>query len=264
MATFKFINKLQGKRVIIFGGTSGIGYAVAEALVEHSANIIITGSNTGRLQTTIQRLTASYPHVEESQISIQLCDLSNTDALEDNLRDLFKAASENGSKKIDHIVFSAGNHFDVAGGITGTDMNVIKDIMSVRAYGPIFVAKIIAKTDYVNKSDSSSFTFTAGTAHTRPRPTWSIVSMLSGGLVGLARGLALDLAPVRVNVVQPGNVHTELYERAGPAAIEVTRKSTLLKKLGQPEDVAEAYLYFMKDTAADGTFIISDSGRLLA
>jgi NAD(P)-dependent dehydrogenase (short-subunit alcohol dehydrogenase family) len=263
MASYKFINKLQGKRAIIFGGTSGIGYAVAEGLIENTADIIICGSNLEKLKTTIQRLHASYPGVRADQISTYVCDLTDTTGLEDNLREVLKSASENGTKKIDHIVFTAGNRFDVSGGIAGTDINIINSVMGVRGYVPVIIAKVIATTDYVKKSDSSSFTFTAGTAHVRPRPNWAVVSMLSGALVGLSRGLALDLAPVRVNVVHPGAVKTELFERAGQVVMDNASNVTLLKKLGKPEDIAEAYLYFMKDSAADGSAINSDCGKLL-
>lgn len=242
-----------------------MGYAVAEAVLEHGASLIISGSKPEKLARAVERLQSSYPDITKNgnEIVTIACDLSQTDVLEDRLRDLFKTASENGSKKIDHVVFTAGDPMNLAGGIAGTDFNIVHSLMAVRVFAPTIIAKIIATTDYVNKSATSSFTMTSGTAHLRPRKTWSIVSMFSGALQGLASGLAVDLAPVRVNVVNPGVVQTELFSRLGPEAAEKAKEASLTKRIGQPQDIAEAYLYLMKDVSADGTAILSDNGKVL-
>lgn len=193
----------------------------------------------------------------------QQCDLSRTDDLEERLRDLLKAVSEDGSRKIDHIAYTAGNKLDIAGGLPGTDLKVINSLMAVRVFAPILIAKVIAATDYVNKSAAASFTFTSGTAHIRPRVNYAMVAMLSGALQGLASGLAFDLAPVRVNVVNPGAIQTELWNSMPAGLIEKAKENSLTKKIAQPEDIAEAYLYFMKDPSVDGTAVTSDNGRVL-
>jgi NAD(P)-dependent dehydrogenase (short-subunit alcohol dehydrogenase family) len=72
--SYKFIHKLQGKRVLIFGGTSGIGYAVAEGCIEHGSAVIISGSNAAKLQTTVERLKSSYPSLPSSQVTTHACD----------------------------------------------------------------------------------------------------------------------------------------------------------------------------------------------
>jgi NAD(P)-dependent dehydrogenase (short-subunit alcohol dehydrogenase family) len=264
MQDFKYLNKLQGKRVLVFGGTSGIGYAVTEALLEHGAQVIISGSKPEKLTNTVRRLHSSYPDLREGQISTWACDLGVSDGLEANIRETFHAASIGGEQKINHIVFTAGNSVDVAGGITGTDIHVINNLMGVRVFAPALIAKVIATSDYVNKSATTSFTFTSGTAHIRPRPTWPMVAMLSGALQGLASGLAVELAPIRVNVVNPGFVETELASGRPAEVLEKVKESTLTRKLGKPEDIAEAYLYFMKDASADGTAIFSDGGKTLS
>lgn len=264
MTTFKYINKLQGKRVLIFGGTSGIGHAVAEALLEHGAKIVISGSSTQSVQKAVERLQKAYPDVKSDRIVTAVCDLVQTDTLEDRLRELLKEIVSKDEQKIDHVVFTAGNRFDVAGGITGTDIPLVNSIMAVRVYAPILIARVIATTDYVIKSASTSFTFTSGTAHTRPRKTWPVIAMMSGALQGLATGLAVDLAPIRVNIVNPGLFQTELASKWVPEALEGARQETLTKRLGQPEDIAEAYLYFMKDSSVDGTSLTSDNGKVVA
>lgn len=263
MQGLKYLNKLQDKRVLVFGGTSGIGYAVTEALLEHGAQVIISGSNPQKLDHSASRLRSSYPDLKEGQVSTWACNLSASDSLEARIRETFHAASKGGEQKIDHIVYTAGDRVKVAGGITGTDLHVINSLMGVRVFAPALIAKIIATSDYVNKSATTSFTFTSGTAHIRPRRTWPMVAMLSGALQGLASGLAVELAPIRVNVVNPGFVQTELANGRPADFLEKVKESTLTKKLGKPEDIAEAYLYFMKDASVDGTAIISDGGKTL-
>lgn len=263
MASLKYLNKLQDKRVLVFGGTSGIGYAVTEALLEHGACVTISGSKPEKLDITVGRLLGSYPHTKEGQIRTILCDLRQPDGLEARIHETFQVASKNGEQKIDHIVFTAGDAMDVAGGITGTNVNIINSLMGVRVFAPALIAKVIATTEYVNKSERTSFTFTSGTAHIRPRKTWPIVAMFSGALQGLASGLAVELAPIRVNVVNPGFFQTELANRLPAAVLEHNKDSSLTQRLGKPEDIAEAYLYLMKDASADGTAILSDDGRCL-
>lgn len=79
----------------------------------------------------------------------------------------------------------------------------------------------------------------------------------------MTKTLAVDLAPIRVNVVSPGAIHTELLQGVPDQAMEVFAKATTVGRIGRPEDVAEAYLYFMKDGFATGSMVESNGGRLL-
>ncbi|KAH8705835.1 putative short-chain dehydrogenase [Talaromyces proteolyticus] len=264
MSQRKFLNKLQDKLVLVFGGTSGIGYAVAEAVLEHGAKLIISGSNPDKLDRTVNRLRKSYPDVKDGQIVTLVNDLTQIDILENRLREQFHdVVSENGGQKIDHIVYTAGDSLNVGNGISDADIKYINSVMTVRAYAPIFIAKVIATSDFVSKSAATSFTITSGTAHIRPRKAWPVVSMLSGACQGLVKGLAYDLAPIRVNVVNPGLFQTELASKWPASALEKAKGDTLTKKIGQAEDIAEAYLYFMKDASVDGISIVSDNGKVL-
>lgn len=111
MATpsYKFINKLQGKRVLIFSGTSSIGYAVAEACVEHGCTVIISGSNSPKLMNTVSRLQSSYPQITSSQIITHPCDLLNKEDLESNIQTLLSVATQRAKGKLNHVVFTAGD-----------------------------------------------------------------------------------------------------------------------------------------------------------
>lgn len=114
-SSYKFINKLRGKRVLIFGGTSGIGYAVAAACVEHGCTVIISGFNEPNLTSTVLRLKTSYPHIASSSSSssqviiTHVCDLSKKEDLESNIQTLLSVVTRGAKEKLDHVVFTAGD-----------------------------------------------------------------------------------------------------------------------------------------------------------
>lgn len=119
----------------------------------------------------------------------------------------------------------------------------------VRLYAPMIVGKHAAK--YMNPGPRSSIVLTTGGITDRPIPDWVMPATTMCAVDGLMRGLALDLAPIRVNIVCPGAVETELWAHMSKEEFEGFKKHTESTmptgRLGQPEDVAEAYLYLMKD-----------------
>jgi NAD(P)-dependent dehydrogenase (short-subunit alcohol dehydrogenase family) len=250
--SYKFINKLQGKRVLIFGGSSGIGFAVAEACIEHGCTVIISSSNQPKLLATVQRLQLSYPEIPSSQIITHVCDLSNKEDLESNIQTLLSAVTDEARNKLNHVVFSAGDSRSLT---TVSDVTVenFEKNQIVRNIAPLIIAKYLP--DYLDQSPESSYTLTGGFITTKPPPGWGLHAA-SGGLVeGMSRGLAVDMAPVRVNLVAPGVIKTE--------ALTGRATATTVKRLGRPEDIAEAYLYFMKDGFVTGSTLHSNGGRFL-
>ena len=87
------------------------------------------------------------------------------------------------------------------------------------------------------------------------------------GVHGMARGLALDLAPIRVNAVSPGGVATPLWDSVSEERREKLRerlgKGTCIGMIGKVEDVAEAYLFLMKGHNVTGSVISTNGGALL-
>ena len=113
----------------------------------------------------------------------------------------------------------------------------------------------------------SSITLTTGAVSQRPNKGWTIPNGYATGLQGLTRGLALDLAPLRVNLVSPGFVDTELWDNMYKEQKEKLREDLMAKvptgRVAGPEDVAEAYLYLMKDWNCTGEMVGTNSGALL-
>jgi NAD(P)-dependent dehydrogenase (short-subunit alcohol dehydrogenase family) len=259
---FKYINKLEGKRVLLFGSTSGIGYATAEAVLEHGATAILTGTNSEKLNNAIQKLKTTYPHLEEGRVLGYIIDLSNIEQLELNVDELLTLVTKNGAEKINHITFTAGDSVPFFN-ISNVDLTKIFPSLNVRGLAPVAIAKTILNGDYVVKSLESSFTITGGSISNRPPRGWSFGAFLTGSLSALTRALAVDLAPVRVNIVEPGVVNTSRIAHLPEQVRTMYKESTLTKHLSEPEGVAESYLYLMKDPNLTGVSIYSDSGRAL-
>ncbi|CZR63750.1 related to enoyl-[acyl-carrier-protein] reductase 1 [Phialocephala subalpina] len=274
-------NKLAGKHVLIIGGTSGtpspfpsllllftpypprqpklttrkgIGYGVAEALIESSADITISSSSPDRVKSSIVSLQKSYPNIK-TKISGYACDLSKP-SLEQDLEALFEKTG-----KVDHIVFTAGDRLATIPLAESTYESIIK-AGQVRFFAPLLVAKVGRK--YLSPSPQSSVILTTGSVADHPMPNWSVVASYAAGLHGMTRNLALDLKPIRVNLVSPGAIDTELWkhmseEQKGEMFTGISAKAPT-GKVGMPEDVAEAYLWLMKDSNVTGIVAYSDSG----
>ena len=257
----KYTSKLEGKRLLIFGGTSGIGFAVAEASLENGAFVVISGSRPAKVEDKVQKLKSSYG--SEAMVSGHACDLTNTNNLEANLIGLLDFATKDG--KLDHIVFTAGDAVELVS-IAEATFDAIQKGGIVRFYAAIMLAKVMPK--YMYQSPDSSLTLTGGANSTKPGPNWAIMAGWGASVEGLSRGLAVDLAPTRVNCIAPGAVLTELFDRfAGERLEQVKERFKSMTKtgtMGKPEDLAESYLYCMRDKFVTGQVIHSNGGYYLA
>jgi len=203
----KYLNKLAGRRVLVIGGSSGIGFAAAEANVESGAIVIISSSNPTRVNDAIARLQKDYPSAA-SRISGHPCNLGEAASLEKNVKSLLDEATDNGKNKLDHILYTAGDALAMMK-LDDVDMEKIAKAGNVRFFGPMMVGKHAKQ--YMNPGPASSIVLTTGSVSERPRPNWTVVGSYATGLYGLTRGLALDLAPIRTNIISPGAVATELW-----------------------------------------------------
>lgn len=135
----------------------------------------------------------------------------------------------------------------------------------IRYYAPLMIGKHGAK--YLNPGPNSSITLTTGGITDRPSPNWILPASTMCAVEGLMRGLALDLAPIRVNIVNPGLVETELWDHMSKEDFEKLKKDSASQlptgRVAQPEDVAEAYLYLMKDMNVTGISIKTNGGAFL-
>lgn len=253
------VSKLAGKNVLLIGGSSGIGFAVAQRALQEGARITISSSSEERITQAIERLRANFPE-QASNVRSYAADLSIKENIEENVEKILQYAAKEST--IDHVVFTAGN-VPPMHPLAESSLDDIEPYFRVRFYAAVAVGKHAPK--YITSSKTSSITLTSGVQVHKP---YSWLPPIIGSMVeGLMRGLAITLGPIRVNVVAPGFILTEIVQRlpqeVSQGIVERSRNKSLTKDHGYPDDTAEAYLYFMKDTFVTGTVLGTNGGILL-
>ena len=211
--------------------------------------MIVSSSNPSRVEKTVSKLQKAYPSAS-SKVSGHACNFGDETTLESNIVGLFEKVG-----KLDHVIYTAGDAL-AAMTLNDADMEKMKKAGMVRFFGPMLVGKHAPK--YLTGGPKSSIILTTGAVSERPVYNWTVIASFAAGLQGMCRGLALDLKPTRVNLVSPGAVNTELWdnfglsEEAKQALLEGSRKKLPTGQVGRPEDVAEAYLYLLRDENITG------------
>lgn len=256
MAPQTSTSKLASSRVLILGGTGGIGISLTRALIEHKARVILSSSRQAKVNAVISALKTNYP---DAIISGHACDLASQD-VEANIKALFEQVDE-----IDHIVYMAGDRLPM---VPLEDVTLAKwqSANQVRTISALLVCKI--GTQYMKKSRDSSIVLTGGSISEKPiAGGWSMLACIGAGINGMTRQLAFDVAPIRVNCVAPGVVETDLWSGMGEEGqkrfLSGHQEMMPTGRVGQPSDLAEAYLYCLKDRNATGSVVHSNSGAFL-
>ncbi|ORY18142.1 hypothetical protein BCR34DRAFT_583076 [Clohesyomyces aquaticus] len=261
----KYSRKLADSRILIIGGSSGLGFAVAEACLESGALVTISSSNPSRIDNALSRVKSSYPSASSRLHGIAV-DLSSPQTLEAQLEKLFQGTIVKfggADGKLDHVVFTAADALAMVKIADMTPDGIVK-AGHMRFVVPLILAKFVQK--YLVPSHTSSYTVTTGSISEKPIPDWSVVASYAGGHHSMVRNLALDLRPVRVNGVSPGGVDTELWkmsEEEKKKAFEEFARKMATGRIGMPEDVAEAFLVCMRDRNMDGAVVRTDGGVML-
>lgn len=240
---------------------------MAEACVEHGAVVTVASSQQSKVNETIKRLNTSYPD-KSANVTGYMCDLAAANA-ESNIRALLESATDQGRHKLDHLVHTAGDSVGMLPPLSEITAEKVMARLPVRLIGSILLAKLAPQ--YMNLSSGSSITLTSGITTDRPVPGFILGSALGAAIQGLTRALAVELKPMRVNCVVPGAVLTELFNvftGGDPERLkrltDMWAQKTLVGQIGRPEQVAEAYVYCMKDAFVTGQLIKTEGGCVLA
>ncbi|EJD02510.1 NAD-binding protein [Fomitiporia mediterranea MF3/22] len=241
---------LEGKTVLVIGGSSGIGFAVAKAaLLSQAAHVIIASSSQQKVTAALRRLSTELATADvpvEGNISGEVVDARDSSSI----RSLFAWVGE-----IDHLVWTGGD--PPRAGFPRLNLDEHNDAFDVRFWGA-FTAAQVARI-----RSGGSITLTIGGGIVRPRKGWSLMAGVAGAVDSLTRGLAVDLAPVRVNVVSPGLVNTTFWDSVLPDPDKIfddTARSLLVQHVAEADEVAEAYLFLMKCGYITGQRIEVDGG----
>jgi NAD(P)-dependent dehydrogenase (short-subunit alcohol dehydrogenase family) len=235
---------LNGKRIVVLGGSSGIGLATAEAAVREGAAVVIVSSRQARVDEALAKLPGAEGY------AVDLTDATAVQALFGRIG------------AFDHLVFTAGETLQL-GPLATTDLGTAHRFFELRYWG----AYLAAKHGAGNIRAGGSIVFTSGLAGSRPHAGWALGASICAAMEGLTRALAVELAPIRVNIVCPGVVKTPLWggmqEADREALYRQMEEKLLVGHAGEPEEIAESYLYLMRQTYGTGQVIVVDGGGSL-
>jgi NAD(P)-dependent dehydrogenase (short-subunit alcohol dehydrogenase family) len=236
------------ERVLIVGGSSGMGLALARSLLADGAQVTIVGRSEARLIKAREDL----PNTE------RLRALAADVTQEDQVVHLFER-----SGPLDHIVTTAA---DIEGAyqlLPSLEIAAARKVVDSKFIGPLLLAKYATPI----LSPTGSITFTSGIAAYRPAPRGSVVAAINGALASLAAALAVELGPIRVNVVSPGWVDSQIWIHvagdAKAATLEAMAKRLPVGRIGQPEDIADAIRFLMRNGFVTGTVLHVEGGHRL-
>jgi len=239
--------ELRGRRVLVIGGSSGIGFAVARAAIDAGARVTIASSNAERVRDAAGRLGGN-------------CDGAVLDVGDEAAVAAWFAASE----PFDHIAFTAADWAQVEhGDFSRADLAAAAVLFKVRFWGALAVAKHGA----TRMPAGGTLILTNGMAAHRPQKGLAIATGMAGAIEHLVMGLAVELAPVRVNGVCPGAIRTEAWDDVPEefrSFQEARLAAQLLPRAGTPAEVAEAYLYLMRGTYTTGQTLRVEGGWSLS
>ncbi|MDG2005563.1 MAG: SDR family oxidoreductase [Novosphingobium sp.] len=233
---------LKDKRILIIGGSSGIGFAIASAALSEGARVTIASTSEEKLRGALDRLGGG--------------ESATLDVTDEAAIEAFFASS--GS--FDHIVFTAADWGPVEQTeFSQTDLKAAAELFEVRFWGALAVAKHGAKC----VPPGGSITLTNGMAAHRPDKGMATAAAMAGAVEHLVLGLAVELAPIRVNAVCPGAILTEAFDNVPPEFRkfqEARLSKQLLPRVGTPDEAAEAYLYLMRGSYTTGQALRVEGG----
>lgn len=236
---------LSGQRIVVVGGSSGMGLATARAAAAAGAAVTIASSDKARVDAAVADLPGN-------------CDGAVLDIRsEAAVADLFARIGE-----LDHVVLTAGDPADRRA-LRDLPLDEARHAFDVRFWGAVAAAKHAAP----RIRPGGSIVLTSGTIGVRPTPGAALAAAGAAAVEGLTRALAVDLAPVRVNAVRPGVIRTPMWDSIAEPQREALFASlaqrTLTKSIGEPQQIAATHLYLMENHFVTGTVLTVDGGFVL-
>lgn len=242
------VQTTQAERVLIVGGSSGMGLALAERLLGDGAEVTIAGRSEERLAAARRHLST------HGSLRTAACDVTD----ERQVVQLFEAIGP-----LDHIATTAA---DITGAyelLPALDVAAVRRVIDSKLVGSLLLAKHGAP----RLAPHGSITFTSGIAAYRPAARGAAVAAVNGALASLAYALSVELGPIRVNVVSPGWVDTPIWAAvagdAKAATLDAMAKRLPVGRTGQPADIADAIRFLMHNGFTTGAVLHVDGGHRL-
>jgi NAD(P)-dependent dehydrogenase (short-subunit alcohol dehydrogenase family) len=236
--------RFRGQKIVVIGGSSGMGFATAKMAAEEGAAVIIASRSEERLQKAKVQI--------EGEVEVLTVDVRD----EGSVKTFFDKVGE-----FDHLT-TPGNEAAM-GAFLELDTKTAKAAFDSKFWGQYHAAKYGAP----KMRGGGSITFFAGIWSQRPVPGGSVITAINSAIEGLCRALAGELAPIRVNTVSPGIVDTPIYSKMPPDVKERMFKEAAAsipsKRVGKPEEIAKTILYLMSNGYSTGNTLYVDGGATL-
>jgi len=232
---------LKNKRVLVVGGSSGIGEGAAKAAADAGAKVTIASRSEEKLKAAALRIGRGCEH-----------------ATIDTREDAFVEAFFTKTGAFDHVVMSAAQ----------VNIQPVKSFSVAEAQASMnskfWGTYRVARSAQIN--EGGSLTMVSGAAAVRATKGRALQTAINAAVEALTKGLALEFAPVRVNTVSPGIVETPIWgnlDEARIAQIKQMASRTATGRVGQPEDIAQQILVCMTNPFMTGSIVYLDGGYLL-
>lgn len=236
---------LENKRVVLIGGTAGMGLATAQATAAAGGQVVVVSSSSAHLSNALAELPDG---AQGEMVDVRK---------EVEVKALFDRIGA-----FDHLVYTAGEAMALAP-VLDTDIGVARQFFETRFWGAYAAVKYA--TPHIRPG--GSIVLSSGGSSQRPGPGWAAASSALGAMEALGRALALELAPIRVNVVRPGMVATDLWQEFALEVREELFRTTgaalPVGRIGETADLARTYVHMMEQEYATGTVVTVDGGGLL-
>lgn len=236
------MESLAGKTIVVVGASSGIGLAAAR----HSAGL---GAHVVMVSRSMEKLNAAAPQLEGSR-EVHAVDMLDEAAI----IDLFSRIAA-----VDHLVLTAvADENKRRGRLIGLTSDQMERSFD-KFRGFFFVVRAAVPRMPAN----GSITLISGASALKPpREGMSVLAAVNASIITFGRALALELAPIRVNVVTPGVVDTAIWDGEQRQRIKEWAESGDLPahRFGQPNDIAEAIAFLMSNPYITGHNLVIDGG----
>jgi NAD(P)-dependent dehydrogenase (short-subunit alcohol dehydrogenase family) len=230
---------LAGRCVVVIGGSSGIGFAVATLARELGAEVVIASSNAAKVEAAVARL----PGAKGGTVDLRS---------ETSVSGFFDSTGA-----FDHLAVTAGDWGGTMfAAARDLDLAAARDGLEVRFWGVLAAVKHASR----RIAADGSITLTSGMLAHRPTKGAPLATAFGGAVEHLARGLAIDLVPLRVNAVCPGITLTEPVKQMPAERLRAYLAPLPLPRAATPEEVAKAYVYLMLNGYITGQVLPVDGG----
>ena len=238
--------KLKNKVAIITGGSRGIGYATAEKFIQEGAVVVLTASTPATAQQAVAKLREKYPSATVEGISPNLADL-------ESVRSAFRQVAGTYGR-IDILVNNAGVSERTP--FTEYTQETFDRVMDLNVKGVFNATR--AAVDYMQQQGGGVILSTSSMVSIYGQPGGVAYPTSKFAVNGLTVSLARELGPkgIRVNAVAPGITETDMMKAVPREVIDPMIRQIPLRRMGQPEDIANAFVFLASDEASYITGVV--------